>query len=90
MALLFRNRHASAKSIAAALGLTPGNLASHVARLEEAGYVESLRSLAGLSFEVRHRITARGDEAFREHARALEALLRDSFAAQKSAAHDAS
>ncbi|HVM45083.1 MAG TPA: winged helix-turn-helix domain-containing protein [Candidatus Thermoplasmatota archaeon] len=85
VALLFRNRQASAKSVCAALDITPGNLASHAARLEEAGYVETFRALAALQFEVRHRITPRGDAAFRAHAAALQELLASSLAAQKSA-----
>lgn len=90
MALLFRNRQASAKAIAVALELTPGNLASHVAKLEAAGYVESFRALAALQFEVRHRITSKGDAAFRAHAQALQQLLVTSLAAQKSGGLDAS
>ena len=85
VALLFRNRQASAKSMSSALGTTPGNLASHAAKLEEVGYVETFRALAALQFEVRHRITPAGDAAFRAHAAALQALLADSLAAQKSA-----
>lgn len=84
VALLFRNRHAAAAEMARALGLTPGNLASHVLRLEEAGYVETYRALAALAFHVRHRITPAGDRAFREHAQALQAIVAEALAAQKA------
>lgn len=84
VALLFRNRQAAAKSVAVGLGMTPGNLASHVAKLEEVGYVETYRALAALHFEVRHRITPKGDAAFRAHAGALQALLVEALAAQKT------
>lgn len=80
LAYLYRNRQASCKTLGAALGLTPGNLASHVARLEEAGYVESLRALVAVSFEARVRMTARGDDAFRAHVEALRRLLDDATA----------
>lgn len=77
VALLFRNRHVAATELARALDLTPGNVASHVAKLEEAGHVESLRALSPLGFQVRYRITPAGDAAFRAHVDALRALMRD-------------
>lgn len=90
IALLFRNRQASAKAVAEALGITPGNLASHAEKLAEAGYLETFQALAALRFEVRHRITAQGDAAFRAHALALQALLAESLAAQKTSPVEAS
>lgn len=57
------------------LGLTSGNLASHAAKLEEAGFLESSRVLADLSFEVRFRITPRGIEAFHAYLASLKALV---------------
>ena len=75
LAALYRNRQASFTHLRDGLGLTAGNLASHVGRLAEAGYVESGRVLAGTHFEVRYRITARGDEAFRVYVDALRSLL---------------
>lgn len=77
LAYLYRNRQASFKRVTRELGLTPGNVASHVAKLEEAGYVESLRALHALSFEVRFRMTEKGDAAFRAHVAALHALIDD-------------
>ncbi|HEX2021234.1 MAG TPA: transcriptional regulator [Candidatus Thermoplasmatota archaeon] len=80
LAYLYRQRLAASKSICADLGLTPGNLASHVARLEEAGYVEPLRALVAVSFEARVRVTPAGDAAFRAHVAALRRLLDDALA----------
>lgn len=90
VALLYRNRHAAAAETARALELTPGNLASHVAKLEAAGYVETYRALSALAFHVRHRITPLGDRAFRAHAEALQALVAEALAAQRPAPPDAS
>lgn len=90
VALLFRNRQASARTIAKALELTPGNLASHIAKLEAAGYVETFRAIVALSFEVRHRITPAGAAAFREHASELQRMLADAFAAPNPVQVDAS
>lgn len=75
MTALQRNREASFTALREALGLTDGNLGSHAQRLEEAGYLVSRRALAGLSFEVRYRITPAGSEAFTRYARELLAML---------------
>lgn len=80
LALLFRNRTVSARNVARALELTPGNVASHVQKLEAAGYVETLRALSALGFEVRHRITPAGEAAFRAHVAALQALIAEATA----------
>lgn len=75
MTALQRNRELSFTRLRDGLGLTDGNLGSHAATLEKAGYVASRRALAGLSFEVRYRITPKGSEAFRAYAKELLALL---------------
>lgn len=75
LAVLYRNRQASFTHLRDGLELTAGNLASHVGRLIEAGYLESGRVLTGVNFEVRYRITAKGDQAFRGYVEALKGLL---------------
>jgi DNA-binding MarR family transcriptional regulator len=77
MGLLHRHRDVSARAARKALDLTDGNLASHAARLEEAGWLESRRALAPTGFEVRYRITAAGSAAFREHVEDLRRMLED-------------
>ena len=47
------------------------------AALEKAGYLVSRRALAGLSFEVRYRITPEGSAAFIAYTRELQALVID-------------
>jgi DNA-binding MarR family transcriptional regulator len=81
MALLYRNRQASFTDLRDGLRLTPGNLASHAAKLEEAGYLKSGRILVDLSFEVHYRITDHGAEAFRAYLAGLQELLREAGAA---------
>jgi DNA-binding MarR family transcriptional regulator len=75
LTLLYRNRRASFIDLRDGLRLTPGNLASHAARLEEAGYVQSGRVLVDLSFEVHYRITEQGSAAFRAYLDALRSFL---------------
>lgn len=75
MAALYRNRAASFTSLRDGLGLTDGNLATHAAKLQEAGYVDARRVLVAVSFEVRYSITPKGSEAFRAYAAALRGFL---------------
>lgn len=75
MAALFRNREASFTQLRNGLDLTDGNLGSHAAALEKAGYLDSRRALIGVSFEVRYRITPEGSAAFVRYTEALRALL---------------
>jgi len=75
MGALYRNRRLNYKTLRDGLGLTDGNLASHVARLEQEGYVASGRVLVNLSFEVVYRITPEGDAAFRDYLQALRGML---------------
>lgn len=72
---LYRNRVASFTRLRNGLGLTDGNLASHAKRLEDAGYIASGRVLAGVSFEVRYRITDDGTRAFRDYVANLGRLI---------------
>lgn len=76
MTALFRNRQVSFTDLRDGLGLTSGNLASHAAKLEEAGYLKSGRILVDLSFEVHYRITEQGIAAFRAYLAALQQLVR--------------
>lgn len=75
MGLLHQRRDVSARAARQALGLTDGNLASHAARLEEAGWLRSRRALAPTGFELRYSITPEGSAAFQEHVATLRRLL---------------
>jgi DNA-binding MarR family transcriptional regulator len=74
MTYLFFNRQAPLSRLRADLALTPGNAATHLARLAEAGYVESRRVLAGV-FEVRVFVTDAGVRAFEAYVAQLKALV---------------
>lgn len=88
MAALFRNREASFTQLRDGLALTDGNLGSHASALEKAGYVVSRRVLAGLSFEVRYRITGEGSEAFVAYTRTLRELLDGALAEDEEESGD--
>lgn len=77
MAALQRNREARFTHLRDALGLTDGNLSSHAARLEEAGFVVGRRVLTPEGFELRYRITPVGASAFLAYVEELQRLLAD-------------
>jgi len=57
------------------IGLTPGNLITHLRKLEEAGYVGTEKSGNGASSRTSVALTRRGREALEEYAAALRGLL---------------
>ena len=85
MALLHRNRSAPVVWVRDTLGLTDGNLASHAAKLVEAGYIEQRRALAARGFQVRMTITAAGDAAYLAYRQALREMLGEGPAAHGDA-----
>ncbi len=57
------------------LDATSGNLATHLRRLEEAGYIESRKTIEGRTPATYVRLTDEGRHAFRAYKRALRTLL---------------
>ena len=49
------------------LGLSRGNLASHMDRLERAGYVEVIKSFSGKIPRTEYRLTAKGRKALADY-----------------------
>ena len=59
-----------------ALALTDGNLASHLAALEKAGYVDVKKRFERRKPVTEYRLTAAGRQALLRHLAALEHLIR--------------
>jgi DNA-binding MarR family transcriptional regulator len=76
MAVLLANESVSFNDLKEVLDLTDGNLASHVAALEKAGYVLVNKQFIGKKPNTTYNATAEGKAAFQEHLAALEKLLR--------------
>jgi DNA-binding MarR family transcriptional regulator len=76
MAVLLANESVSFNDLKEALDLTDGNLASHVAALEKAGYVEVSKQFVGKKPNTTYAASAQGKQAFQEHLNALEKLLK--------------
>jgi len=57
------------------LEVTDGNLASHSAALEKAGFIEVKKEFVGKKPKTSYRVTLQGRDAFTQHLNALEKLL---------------
>lgn len=78
MSLLMIEEHMDFNAFKETLDLTDGNLASHMAKLEEAGYIEVEKRFQDRKPQTRYQATEAGKAAFRDHLSALEAILRGS------------
>ena len=58
------------------LGVTDGNLASHLKALEKVNYIDVQKQFVGRKPNTRYSATEVGKEAFHHHLNALEALLK--------------
>jgi DNA-binding MarR family transcriptional regulator len=76
LACLFVTESADFVFLANQIGLTLGNLSSHVAKLEDAGYVEVEKTFRGKRPNTRLRLTAGGRAAFAEYRDRMERALR--------------
>ena len=57
------------------LGVSDGNLASHIRALEELGYIETIKQFIGRKPNTSYTVTDAGQKAFSAHIEALTALL---------------
>ena len=58
------------------VGATDGNLSVHARRLEEAGYVECIKSFEGRMPRTEFRLTAVGREALEQYLAHMEGIIR--------------
>ncbi len=57
------------------LGVSDGNLASHIKALEELGYIETVKQFIGRKPNTSYSVTDAGRKAFSAHIEALSSLL---------------
>ncbi len=57
------------------LGVTDGNLATHLRKLEDAGYIAVEKTFVGRRPRTYIALTPRGRQAFAEHVQALREIL---------------
>jgi DNA-binding MarR family transcriptional regulator len=75
MSALVVNEKIEFNSLKEMLGLTDGNLASHIATLEKSGYLSIKKKFLGKKPQTTYAATAAGRKAFAEHLAALEHFL---------------
>ena len=86
MAMLGGVDTADFKFLLSTLGLSKGNLSSHVDKLEAAGYVRVTKSFNGKITNTQYALTAKGRKALEKHWTTLDELRAASKTKQKTAA----
>lgn len=74
------NESLTFNDLKALLGTSDGNLSVHARRLEEAGYLECLKSFAGRLPHTEFRLTALGRDALERYLSHMEGLIRSTRA----------
>ncbi len=78
MSILSVEEQTDFKTLKEQLGVTDGNLASHLSALEKLGYLAVIKKFIGKKPNTSYTITKIGQKAFNEHINALEYLLKNS------------
>ncbi len=76
MSILMVQQQVDFNAMKQALELTDGNLSSHVAALEKAGYVVVDKTFIGKKPRTTYSATQAGKDAFTEHIQALEKIIK--------------
>jgi len=76
MSVLVSNQSYDFNSLKELLGVTDGNLASHIKALEREKYISVNKSFVDRKPNTKYRITDKGRLAFKKHLDALEAVVR--------------
>ncbi|POS01748.1 winged helix-turn-helix domain-containing protein [Flavobacterium croceum] len=75
MSILMVNEEADFNTLKELLGVTDGNLASHIKALENESYIRIEKQFIGKKPNTKYAATLEGKNAFRQHLEALEKLI---------------
>lgn len=75
MSILVVNDNADFNSMKDLLGVTDGNLASHLKGLEKEGIIEVKKQFIGRKPNTSYQVTSEGRKLFQEHIDALERII---------------
>ncbi len=75
MSVLMVNEFADFTSLKELLGVTDGNIASHIKALEKKEYIKVEKSFINRKPNTRYSATKKGREDFQKHIDAIESLL---------------
>lgn len=76
MGALLVNTEVNFNHLKEVVGVTDGNLASHLKTLEENGYIKVQKGFIGRKTNTVYTATKSGEKAFRQHLDALEKMIR--------------
>ncbi|HER40617.1 MAG TPA: transcriptional regulator [Salinimicrobium catena] len=76
MSILMVNEYADFTTLKELLGVTDGNIASHIKALEKKDYVKVEKSFIDRKPNTRYSATKKGREDFQKHINAIESLLK--------------
>jgi DNA-binding HxlR family transcriptional regulator len=76
MSILIVNDSYDFNSLKSALGVTDGNLASHLRALEENDLIKVNKKFIGKKPNTSYSATGKGEKLFRNHLKALEEIIR--------------
>jgi len=76
MSILLVNDGINFNDLKEMLQLTDGNLASHLANLEENGFIRVHKRFVGRKTNTTYTISRTGERAFRDHLDGLESMIR--------------
>jgi DNA-binding MarR family transcriptional regulator len=76
MSVLVSNQSYDFNSLKELLGVTDGNLASHIKALEREKYISINKSFVDKKPNTKYKLTDKGRQAFKKHLDALEAVVR--------------
>jgi DNA-binding MarR family transcriptional regulator len=77
MSILMVNDSVDFNRLKELLGVTDGNLASHIKALEIENYILITKQFVGKKPNTQYRSTQTGKEAFKKHLEALEQLIKN-------------
>ncbi len=75
MAVLMANDSYDFNSLKDLLGVTDGNLASHLKALEKSGYIDVHKTFVGRKTNTSYTASSEGKTAFERHLKTLEELI---------------
>jgi len=76
MSILMVNEEINFNDLKQMLGVTDGNLATHLVNLEENGFIKVHKGFVGRKTNTTYSITKQGEKAFHEHITALETMIK--------------
>ncbi|MBI2730757.1 MAG: transcriptional regulator [Sphingobacteriales bacterium] len=76
MSALVVNEEVGFNALKELIGVTDGNLASHLKTLEDSGFVKVQKGFIGRKTNTTYQVTKAGEKAFQQHIDALEQMIK--------------